>query len=568
MYACFTKNYRPTIANNLKTPFELWHGRKPEICNLRIFGETVYLKDDSKDRKKPDPKAIKGMFIGYSPDQKAYRVLITPGTDKVINAPAQKTRFLTQFTKPFNLNNSMFLENDIETSNSKQSNVQSEIDSDNVINNNTSNNPLLQSNQILPNSTTPNPDIMLSLETESIHTDDDIYYDADSDDEIKVAPGLLPVQTDMGPIPGNFPPTPTRHTYTDRSQISSENTLPSRTRSGKPRALLSKDTSSHNPRNDRDPRLELAYFTYHHQVTQGIPKTYWEAHRGEDRDKWLAAEDREIALLDKYSVYKLTTLPTGFQAIKTRMVYEIKKGIPCARFCAKGYEQKPGIDFDTTWAPVVSAQSMRVFFGLAATLDLEIEQMDVSRAFLNSPIDKEIYVMPPPDRGYENKVFLLKKALPGLKQSGMLWHKQIESTLNNYNLFSIKSDPCVYTNGLTADNPMFIAILLVVDDLLVISKNKKVICSTKEFLMKSYIMKDLGPVESYCGFEINRDRHHKTIQLHQSKYIDGILEWMKNEKGELKLETTPMDPKLKFTNNKRIYSQQDTKEQSVSSTTW
>ena len=120
MYACFTKNYRPTIANNLKTPFELWHGRKPEICNLRIFGETVYLKDDSKDRKKPDPKAIKGMFIGYSPDQKAYRVLITPGTDKVINAPAQKTRFLTQFTKPFNLNNSMFLENDIETSNSKQ----------------------------------------------------------------------------------------------------------------------------------------------------------------------------------------------------------------------------------------------------------------------------------------------------------------------------------------------------------------------------------------------------------------------------------------------------------------
>ncbi|GJV29468.1 retrovirus-related pol polyprotein from transposon TNT 1-94, partial [Tanacetum coccineum] len=39
--------------------------------------------------------------------------------------------------------------------------------------------------------------------------------------------------------------------------------------------------------------------------------------------------------------------------------------------------------------------SIRVVLGLAASLDLEVEQMDVKTAFLHGNLDKEIYMEQP-----------------------------------------------------------------------------------------------------------------------------------------------------------------------------
>ena len=206
--------------------------------------------------------------------------------------------------------------------------------------------------------------------------------------------------------------------------------------------------------------------------------------------------------------------------------------------------QQPGINFDCTWAPVVSAQSMRMFFALSTQFDLEIYQMDVSRAFLNSPIDKEIYVIPPSDHGYINKVFKLKRAIPGLKQAEMLWHREIDKSLKKLGFKTIKSDPCVYINNYTADDPQFMAVLLVVDDLLIISRNLPNINRAKIMLKQSYVMKDLGHVEKYCGFEIQRDLSKGTLRLHQQA---DILHWAENEaEMNLKCEASPMDPKTRF----------------------
>ncbi|GMH14053.1 hypothetical protein Nepgr_015894 [Nepenthes gracilis] len=53
------------------------------------------------------------------------------------------------------------------------------------------------------------------------------------------------------------------------------------------------------------------------------------------------------------------------------------------RLVVKGFGQRKGIDFDEIFAPVVKMSSIRVVLGLAATQDLEVEQMDVQTVFLH-----------------------------------------------------------------------------------------------------------------------------------------------------------------------------------------
>ena len=53
----------------------------------------------------------------------------------------------------------------------------------------------------------------------------------------------------------------------------------------------------------------------------------------------------------------------------------------------KGFGQKKGIDFEEIFSPVVKMSSIRVVVGLAARLNLEIEQLDVKTAFLHSDLE-------------------------------------------------------------------------------------------------------------------------------------------------------------------------------------
>lgn len=62
------------VLKSNKTPFEMWHGRKPELKFLRVFGSTVYVHDKTKNSKF-DSKTWKGIFVGYVPN--GYKVFNT-----------------------------------------------------------------------------------------------------------------------------------------------------------------------------------------------------------------------------------------------------------------------------------------------------------------------------------------------------------------------------------------------------------------------------------------------------------------------------------------------------------
>ena len=97
-----------------------------------------------------------------------------------------------------------------------------------------------------------------------------------------------------------------------------------------------------------------------------------------------------------------------------------------ARIVIKGYQPKKGVDFDEIFAPFVKTTSIRTVLSIAASVNLEIEQLDVKTAFLHGKLDEEIYMQQPKgfaEKGKENLVCRLKKSLYGLKQVPRKWYK-------------------------------------------------------------------------------------------------------------------------------------------------
>ena len=60
-----------------------------------------------------------------------------------------------------------------------------------------------------------------------------------------------------------------------------------------------------------------------------------------------------------------------------------------ARLVGKGLTQQKRIDYDETFSPVVRYSSIRLLLGLAVKYDLDIYQMDVVTAFLQSELHEE-----------------------------------------------------------------------------------------------------------------------------------------------------------------------------------
>jgi hypothetical protein len=67
-----------TKALNGRTPYEAWHGRKPVVSHLRVFGCLAFSKELGPIGKLND-RNTPGVFIDYAEGSKAYRIL-DPGT--------------------------------------------------------------------------------------------------------------------------------------------------------------------------------------------------------------------------------------------------------------------------------------------------------------------------------------------------------------------------------------------------------------------------------------------------------------------------------------------------------
>jgi hypothetical protein len=57
-----------------RTPFEAWHGHKPDVQYLRVFGCRAHVKLTRPGLKKLDDRSMPAVFLEYEPRSKAYRL--------------------------------------------------------------------------------------------------------------------------------------------------------------------------------------------------------------------------------------------------------------------------------------------------------------------------------------------------------------------------------------------------------------------------------------------------------------------------------------------------------------
>ncbi|GKC19637.1 retrovirus-related pol polyprotein from transposon TNT 1-94 [Tanacetum coccineum] len=72
--ACYTQNQSLIRKCHNKTPYELLHDRKPDLSYLHVFGALCYPTNDGEDLGKLKPKADIGIFVGYAPAKKAFKI--------------------------------------------------------------------------------------------------------------------------------------------------------------------------------------------------------------------------------------------------------------------------------------------------------------------------------------------------------------------------------------------------------------------------------------------------------------------------------------------------------------
>ncbi|GKC25892.1 retrovirus-related pol polyprotein from transposon TNT 1-94 [Tanacetum coccineum] len=72
--ACYTQNRSIIRLRHGKTPYELLHEKLSDLSFFHVFGALCYPTNDSENLDKLQPKADIGIFIGYAPTKKAFRI--------------------------------------------------------------------------------------------------------------------------------------------------------------------------------------------------------------------------------------------------------------------------------------------------------------------------------------------------------------------------------------------------------------------------------------------------------------------------------------------------------------
>ncbi|GAU51473.1 hypothetical protein TSUD_95880 [Trifolium subterraneum] len=242
---------------------------------------------------------------------------------------------------------------------------------------------------------------------------------------------------------------------------------------------------------------------------------------------WLEAMKEEIHAIEKNKTWYLVD-KTDKKAIDVKWIYKLKlrpngEIAKCkARLVARGFLQKAGIDFNEVYAPVARLETIRIVVAIAAYNGWKMHQLDVKSAFLNGPLEEEVYVKQPPGfevKGQEQKVYRLRKALYGLKQAPRAWNKRIDGFLIKIGFTKCVSEHGVYVKGLSKLD--HIILCLYVDDLLITGANEKEIVKFKTSLMQEFEMYDLGNLSYFLGMEFKHTK--KDVFLHQKKYAEDIL---------------------------------------------
>ncbi|GKC05176.1 putative ribonuclease H-like domain-containing protein [Tanacetum coccineum] len=426
--ACYTQNLSIIRLLHGKTPYELLHDKLPDLSFLHVFGALCYPTNDSENLGKLQPKADIGIFIGYTPTKKAFRIY-NQRTRRIIETIQVDFDELTAMA-------------------SKHSSLEPAPHEMN---------PAPISSGLVPNPPPSTPFIPPS------RTDWDILFQLLFDELLnppssvdRPAPEVIaPIAEVVAPEPAASTGSPSSTTV-DQDAPSPSN---SQTTPETQYPVIFNDVEEEN--HDLDvaqmnndpffgiPILEndskasssdviptivhtaspnsehVTKWTKDHPLDNIIvePKNYKDVLT---QACWIEAMQEELNEFERLEVWELVPHPDKVMVITLKWIYKVKLdelgGIlkNKARLVARGNRQEEGIDFEESFALVARLDAIRIFLAYAAHMNMIVYQIDVKTAFLNGILREEVYVSQPDgfvDQENPNHVYKLKKALYRLKQT-------------------------------------------------------------------------------------------------------------------------------------------------------
>ncbi|GKE25212.1 putative ribonuclease H-like domain-containing protein, partial [Tanacetum coccineum] len=406
---CYTQNRSIIRLRHGKTPYELLHDKPPDLSFFHVFGALCYLTNDSENLGKLQPKADIGIFIGYAPTKKAFRIY-NRRTRRIIETIHVDFDELTAMASEHSSSGPVLHEMTPATISSRL--VPNPHPSTPFV-------PPLRNELVAP---------VLAVSTGS--------------------PSLINVDQDA-PSPSNSQTTPETQPLVIPNDVEEYNHDIEVAHMGNdlyfgiliPKVHFDQSSSSDSihtivPVSTRLQLHEQALFCYYDAFLTAVePKTYKDALT---QSCWIEAMQEELNDFERLEVWELVPRPDKVMVITLKWIYKVKLdelgGIlkNKARLVARGYRQEEGIDFEESFAPVARLEAIRIFLAFVAHMNMVVYQMDVKTAFLNGNLREEVYVSRPDgfvDPDNPNHVYKLKKALYGLKQASRTWYDMLSSFL-------------------------------------------------------------------------------------------------------------------------------------------
>ncbi|CAI7839777.1 unnamed protein product [Closterium sp. NIES-54] len=223
------------------------------------------------------------------------------------------------------------------------------------------------------------------------------------------------------------------------------------------------------------------------------PRSYAEAINGPYSSQWQTTMDAEMASWKSTGTYVDKVPPPGANIVSGMWIFRVKRppGSPPAfkaRYIARGFSQRQGVDFFQTFSPTPKMNTLRVLLHVAAQRDYELHSLDFSTAFLQGGLHEEIWLRRPP--GFTGSFpagtqWNVRQPVYGLRQAPREWHDTLRMTLAALGFAPSTSDPSLFLRTDTTLPPFYV--LVYVDDLVFATVDTEALAHVKSELAQHTI---------------------------------------------------------------------------------
>lgn len=178
----------------------------------------------------------------------------------------------------------------------------------------------------------------------------------------------------------------------------------------------------------------------------------------------------------------------------------------------KEFTQIERIDFKKTFARVRKLVTIQCLLTMVIARNWEIHQMDVHNTFLYGGLEKEVYQSLPP--GFSSAKRNVSRLW--LWKVSRNWIFKFTDTLQWYGF--VQSNVDLFT---LARDDLFLAILVYVDDMLVVGNNLDHCIVSKHYLDAYFCIKYLESLKYFLGIRVTQ--LHSNLFVSQYNYVLDIL---------------------------------------------